>query len=61
MMWSTMKCKTISTYVGNGMKDSNKVDQDIAAWLQGNNEIRVISVSQVALGAHVVATTILYE
>jgi ribosomal protein S3 len=56
-----MMCKTISTYVGNGMKDSQKVDQDIAAWLQGNNEIRIISVSQVALGAHVVATTIIYE
>jgi hypothetical protein len=56
-----MKCKTLSTYVGNGVKDSHKVDEDITAWLHGNKEIRVISVSQVALGAHVVATTILYE
>ncbi len=47
--------------MGNPLKDTSKVDRDITTWLEANNEIHIISINQVALDAHTVLTTIIFE
>ncbi len=50
-----MKCKVIIS------PDANKVEQEVNAWLQGNPNAKIFSITQVPHGNRTVLTTFYYE